>query len=374
MGIGDDLVGGVEQLLVSNVIQRRALFRMVGPASQAWRAESDIARIHAGMHCLLLPSASTGLALILEQLALPEGSEVLIAPFGWVANWSAIARAGLSPRFVPLDARLQMRCEAVADRITDRTSAVIVTHLMGRGQQAVADIAALCQARGIPLLEDIAQSFGVSVRGRRAGTHGVAAWCSLNHHKILSSGDGGFILVQDGSMFDRIAARHDQGNILRNGKRRRVEPVEPGLSLRVNEVTAAVVRAQLARFHLLRGRILRLHAAIARAATAAGLRTIEPHEGDLPFTVLFRRPAGWSYPSLLDSGWHVATNVPWLAETTRTAAALDPAIAETDETLAGISAIGAGFIDPYYAIPKGLLITDDASGADAVVATLERGT
>ena len=179
MGIGEDLIGGVEQLLVSGVIRRRALFRMTGSGSQSWRAERQIERMYPGTRCLLLPSATIGLAMILEALDLQPGQEVLVAPLGWVANWSCITRAGFAPRFVPLDADLQMRTEDVAARITDRTGAIIVTHLMGRGQQAVGEIARVAASRGIPLLEDIAQSFGVSVHGRRVGTFGEAAWCSL---------------------------------------------------------------------------------------------------------------------------------------------------------------------------------------------------
>jgi len=371
MGIGEDLIGGVEQLLVAGVIRRRALFRMTGPASQSWRAETQVERMHPGSRCLLVPSATIGLAMILEALDVQPGQEVLIAPFGWVSNWSCIVRAGLVPRFVPLDADLQMHEEDVAARISERTGAIVVTHQMGRGQQAVGEIARLAEARGIPLLEDIAQSFGVMVRGRRVGTFGEAAWCSLNHHKILSTGDGGFVLLRDEARFDRVTRHHDQGMVIRNGKRRPLAPVEPGLSLRVNELTAAVLRAQLARFHLIRTRILAHHAAVASACSRRGLDLIPAHSGDIPFTVLFRRPDGWRYPTLCDSGWHLADNVPWLSEVAERAAADDPAVAATFGLIGKVSAVGAGFIDPYYAIPAGLRITDDVSGADGLVGGLE---
>ena len=315
MGIGGELVGDLEHLLTAQTLHRRTLFRMRGATSQCWRAEMEIQQMYVGMRCLLLPSATIGLALLLEVLGLEPGREVLITPFGWVSNWSCIRRAGLVPRFLPLDDRLQLQVEQVAGRMSDRTGAVIVTHMMGRGQQAVEDIAKVCRDRGIPLLEDIAQSFGVSVKGRRAGTFGAAAWCSLNHHKILSTGDGGFVLVGDESLFARLSARHDQGYVMQNGKRRPANAVEPGLSLRVNELMAAVLRAQLARYHLVRTRILALHGAVAKACEARlGLEVIVPHDGDLPFTVLFKRPAQMRYPPLADSGWHVAANVPWLAK------------------------------------------------------------
>ena len=179
------------------------------------------------------------------------------------------------------------------------------------------------------------------------------------------------MLLRDEEKFDRVARRHDQGMVIRNGKRRPVEPVGPGLSLRVNELTAAVLRAQLARYHLIRTRILARHAAVANACSRRGLDLVPAHDGDIPFTVLFHRPEGWRYPTMSDSGWHVAGNVPWLVDVANRAAADDPEVAATLEVMGGISAVGAGFIDPYYAIPAGLRITDDISGADALVQDLE---
>ena len=60
--------------------------------------------------------------------------------------------------------------------------------------------------------------------------------------------------------------------------------------------------------------MLSLHAALSSALRARfNFRLIEPHSGDLPFTVLFERPATWTIRRLAESGWHMAANVPWLA-------------------------------------------------------------
>jgi dTDP-4-amino-4,6-dideoxygalactose transaminase len=297
----------------------------------------------------------------------------LIAPFGWLSNWSCIRRAGLVPRFMPLNDDLQLDAALVADRITARTGAVIVTHLLGRGQQAVEEIATLCDDFRIPLLEDVAQSFGVAVSGRRVGTFGVAAWCSLNHHKILSTGDGGFVLVRDESLFTQVSALHDQGCIIREGNRRPAANVEPGLSLRTSELVGAILRAQLARFNLIRARVLTMYLALAESCESKlNLSLIPSHDGDLPFTVMFKRPPKMAYPSLVDSGWHIAGNVPWLSAVFAGAAKEDSEIATTVERLAATSAIGAGFVDPYYAVPLGLGITDSLERVPQIIGALEK--
>ena len=371
MGIGNDLVGDVELLMAARVLRRKALHRMIGPASQCWRAENEIQAMYPGTRCLLLPSATVGLSLVLELLDLEPGREVLIPAFGWLSNWSCIRRAGLMPRFVPLDDDLQLRASDVTERLTPRTGAVIVTHLMGRGHQEIAAIAEVCAERGVPLLEDVAQSFGVSIRGQRAGTFGLAAWCSLNHNKLVSTGDGGFVLSTDEDFFAQLCGRHDQGCVLRDGKRRPAASVEPGLSLRTNELTAAVLRGQMARFALVRGKVLSLHGALSAALRARyNVRIVAPYSGDVPFTVLFERPHDMNYPSLAESGWHVAANVPWLTEVHAGGAADDPAVGRTLETLARVSAVGAGFVDPYYAVPAGVGITEGAESVERTIAAL----
>jgi dTDP-4-amino-4,6-dideoxygalactose transaminase len=373
MGIGNDLIGGLEQLMAKRVLTSRHLFRMVGESSHCWKAEKEIEQMYPGMHCLLLPSATIGLSLILESLDLKSGQEVLISPFGWLSNWSSILRAGLVPRFLPLDDDLQLHKKAVADRINHLTGGVIVVHLMGRGQQAIAEISEICRKRGVILIEDIAQSFGVTVRGQRAGTFGEAAWCSLNHNKMISTGDAGFILVNDAHVFSLVSGLHDQGCLIHRGKRwRSGKTLRPGLSLRVNELTGAVLRAQLARYHYIRNRIQLLHTSLSKVCeNQLNLEVLHSYNGDIPFTVLFKRPKKCSYPVLVDSGWHVAVNVPWLAEVYTESAKGDPAIAKTIEILAGTSAIGSGFIDPYYAIEMGLNITDSHDEVDELIERLK---
>jgi hypothetical protein len=164
---------------------------------------------------------------------------------------------------------------------------------------------------------------------------------------------------------------------MQEGARRPATQLEPGLSLRSTDLIAAVLRAQIARFNFIRNRILRLNEALGSAcASDLGVENLAPHRGDVPFTVLFRRPtkmnypSNVNYPSLAESGWHVAAHVPWLATTFADAARDDASLAATYSHLAAISAVGAGFVDPYYAIPLGLRVTDTTAEVPAAVQKL----
>ena len=374
MGIGNELIGDVEELLVNRVIRKQSLFRHSGQSSMAWRAEQELSDFFNGHHALLLPSATSALLLILEALDLPHGSFVAIGVFGWLANWSCIQRAGLKPLFIPVDENLNIRPEILSEYIRDKNvSVVVLAHLLGRGQSYAKEIVEICQKLNIPLLEDIAQAFGVRIGSQRAGTFGVAAWSSFNHHKILSTGDGGFVLTSDRLMFENFSALHDQGCLVKNGKRS--IPKEPisGLSLRVNQLTAGVLRAQIARFSYIRARLWRLYQELSAEFIERELgNLIVPSEGDLPFSLMFcRKEKTTNYPSMLDSGWHYAGNVSWLRQSIETALAFDPQLRQTTNILASTYALGCGFTDKYFAMPLGLSINGNSEEIVKLLETLE---
>ncbi len=376
-GIGNDLIGDVEELLVRRVVRSRALFRFDrGAESCAARCEAELARSYDAAGALLLPSASLGLLVILKALDLPPGSRVAVAPLGWIANFSVLEWLGLSPYFLRLDADLHVEVESVSAAIDAGVEAVLLVHLMGRAQRATAQIAAVCGERGVPLVEDVAQSYGVrhdAPDGRLAGSSGCAAYGSFNHHKILSTGDGGFVAVRDPEMLARVRALHDQGCGMEEGKRRPPADPRPGLSLRVNELTAAVALAQIARFHLIRSRVrARYREVEAMIAGGERIELIRPGAGDVPFTLLLRATDGrrLDYPDLSQSGWHTAWNIPYLRSRVDAQCAGDPRLAEVESRIAATYSVGCGFVDKYFATPCGLPIEADEAARDRVRAML----
>jgi dTDP-4-amino-4,6-dideoxygalactose transaminase len=365
-GIGNDLIGDVEDLLLGQVVSSRALFRFDrGAESFAARCEAELARSHDAPGALLLPSASLGLLVILKALGLPAGSRVAVAPFGWIANFSVLELLGLRPHFLRLDADLHVVGESVLDAIDAGAEAVLLVHMMGRAQRATAEIAAACRSRGIPLIEDVAQSYGVRQGGRAVGSSGCAAYSSLNHHKLLSTGDGGFVVVHTTELLEQIRALHDQGCGMVSGKRTAPAAPLPGLSLRVNELTAAVALAQITRFNLIRARVLKRYREVEQMfAGRESVELIRPDDGDIPFTLLFRTKHGREidYPDLSESGWHSAWNIPYLGACLAAQCAADPRLDEVASRLATTHSIGCGFVDSYYAASLGVpLNADDAA-------------
>lgn len=368
MGIGNEYIGAVESLLLDRVIGSRTLFRMSGPWSMTWQAEKEVEALLRIKHVLLVPSATVGLALILDAVSLRPGMNVVCATFGWLSNWSILARAGLHPKFVSTDENLQIPIQVIQEAIDENTIAVIATHMMGRGQRGIEEIAQLCERENLYLLEDISQSFGVSVSGQRAGTFGLASFGSFNHHKLLSCGDGGFIGTNDSNLFDRICALHDQGCILRSGSRSLGDRIDQGLSLRMTDLTGAVLRGQLTRFNSIRTRILVLHEAIKSEIEGnLGWNCLTKCDGDIPFTVVFEKPKSLRYPSLFESGWHVAENVPWLTNLDERTKAV---FRETNLILSKKAIVGSGLVDLYLGASMGVEMKKNVYSVESLVEDL----
>ncbi len=150
---------------------------------------------HARAYALLTNSGTAAIHSMYEALDLRPGDEVLVPCYTFHATVSPIVFTGAKP--VPIDCGPDgnMDPALIEAAITERTRAIIVTHMWGIPCEMAA-IAAIARRRGLVLLEDCSHAHGASYRGVKCGAFGdMAAW-SLQGEKIISGGEGG-ILVAD---------------------------------------------------------------------------------------------------------------------------------------------------------------------------------
>ena len=142
---------------------------------------------------VLLNSGSNSLHLALALLDLPEGSEVIVPSFTWIACANAVQLNRLKPVFCDVDvASCNMRPADVAAKITGRTSAIMVVHYAG----LPAGVAELKQF-GLPIVEDAAHAIDSYDGGRHCGTMGDAGIFSFDAVKNLTTGEGGGVVAAD---------------------------------------------------------------------------------------------------------------------------------------------------------------------------------
>jgi perosamine synthetase len=132
------------------------------------------------------------------------GDEVILPATSPLPTGMPILTCGATPVIVDtLPRSLALDPASVQAKLTDRTRAVITLPLWGYPNDDHDTLALLADA-GIPVIEDACQAHGTTVAGRHAGTNTTAGCFSTHDRKLLSTGEGGFVLTNDDQLADRI--------------------------------------------------------------------------------------------------------------------------------------------------------------------------
>lgn len=220
-----------------------------GPYTQ--RAIEVIRRVTAASEVLLTPSCTAALEMSAIALDLQPGDEVIVPAFSYAPTASAFALRGA--RLVFVDARpdtLNVREDHIAGAITPRTKAIVVLHYAGVPCE-MDSILAVAKAHGLPVVEDSAQAFGSTYRGRPTGGFGRFAALSFHATKNVHSVKGGALLANDPADSERIRVIQDRGTDRYRyfqGLVSEYQWVDLGSSYMLNELLAALLAAQLETF------------------------------------------------------------------------------------------------------------------------------
>jgi len=171
---------------------------------------------------------------------LKDGDEVIVPANTYIASILAISRAGLRPVLVEPSLRTYQIDPALIPRaITPRTRAIMIVHLYGHSAMSH-EIAALCDAHRLLLIEDNAQAHGCIHEGKRTGSLGHAAAHSFYPGKNLGAlGDAGAVTTDDEELAATVRAL---GNY---GSERKYVFAYRGLNSRIDELQAAVLTEKL---------------------------------------------------------------------------------------------------------------------------------
>jgi dTDP-4-amino-4,6-dideoxygalactose transaminase len=248
--IGGNLIGEEELGLVEGVIRSRTLFRHYGPQQPHMvdDFEKSVCELIGSRYALGVATGSGAWFCAAAALDLHAGDEVIMPAFGWITDYSCVSLTGAAPVFADIDDSLNLNPEAFEAKITPCTRAVIVIHYQG-GASRLEEIVDIARRHGIAVIEDVAQACGGFYGGRRLGTWGDISCFSLQTHKMITCGDGGFLTTDNQLYFERAVRFHDLGLLRATFEKRLEKPVmtEPilGMQWRMNELSAAVALAQL---------------------------------------------------------------------------------------------------------------------------------
>jgi dTDP-4-amino-4,6-dideoxygalactose transaminase len=209
--------------------------------------EADLAAFTGAKHVIGVASGTDALLMVLMAKGIGPGDAVLCPSFTFCATGETVALTGATPVFVDvdeatfnIDAASLKKGIATAKRLGLKPKAVIPVDLFGQAADHNA-IAAIAAAEGLFVLDDAAQGFGASYKGRRIGTFGLATATSFFPAKPLGCfGDGGAILTDDAGLAEvlRSIRAHGQGSD-------RYDNVRLGLTARLDTMQAAILIEKL---------------------------------------------------------------------------------------------------------------------------------
>lgn len=205
------------------------------------KLESEIAAYSGAKFGIGCASGSDALILALMALDIQPGDEVLTTPYTFFATAGAISRIGAIPVFADVEGdSFNLDIDRVKEALAKhpKIRAIIPVHLFG-GCAEMDSLCALAAERGIPVIEDAAQSIGSEYKGRRAGSIGQIGCFSFFPSKNLGGyGDGGMITTQDAALAERLSALRVHG---RTGK---YFHQFIGVNSRLDALQAAILRVK----------------------------------------------------------------------------------------------------------------------------------
>ena len=237
---------------VERLLQTGDLFRYTADAdAPVALLEAEFAEMLGSTYALAVSSCSAALFLSLKALDLPRDARVLIPGFTFAAVPSSVIHADCLPVLCEVGDNYRIDLKDFADKLQDNISAVIISHMRGHTSD-MDKILALCEAAGIPVIEDAAHSLGTTWNGRNIGTLGRVGCFSFQSYKMVNAGEGGILVTDDADLVARAIIM--SGAYEHNWKKHPVlhdafarwQNKLPLYNLRLNNLSAAVIRPQLA--------------------------------------------------------------------------------------------------------------------------------
>ena len=260
-------VNAATEAILSGVLSDCGRGKFVGGMEDAY------AKFFGSRYCLSCGSGTAAIHAALFAVGAGPGAEVLTCNHNWISAITAILHAGGTPVLCDTaPGAFHIDPKEIARKATERTRAVVVTHMWG----IPADLDGVMKAAAklkLPVIEDVSHAHGAKYKGRMCGTIGDIGAFSLQGSKAIVAGEGGFLLTGSKRLYQRatVPGHH----IARLGEKMTLKEVRPfaaagGMwTYRIHPVAAAIAGEQLkklpalnaarqANFDRLYGRIKRL--------------------------------------------------------------------------------------------------------------------
>ncbi len=189
-------------------------------------------------------SGTSGLFLCLSALGIGPGDEVITTPFTFISSATSIMMTGAKPVFVDIDpVSLNLDPANLEPAITDKTKAILAVEIFGN-PVGLDSICAIAAKHNLAVIEDSCEALGSSLNGKKVGTFGTVSVFGFYPNKQITTGEGGIILTDDGSLADMCVSLRNQGRGKGGGW---LAHERLGYNFRLSDINCAIGVVQLSR-------------------------------------------------------------------------------------------------------------------------------
>jgi UDP-2-acetamido-2-deoxy-ribo-hexuluronate aminotransferase len=195
-------------------------------------------------HCITVASGTEALLISLMAIGIKPGDEVITTPFSFIATAEVIVLLGAKPVFVDIEPdTCNINAALIEAKITDKTKAIMPVSLYGQPAD-MDEINAIAKKYDLVVIEDAAQSFGASYKGKKSCNLSTIGCTSFFPSKPLGCyGDGGAIFTSDDALAQAMR------EIRVHGQSKRYVHTRVGVGGRMDTLQCAIVLAKLERFN-----------------------------------------------------------------------------------------------------------------------------
>lgn len=279
--------GAADKDALNRVIDRGLLSGFVGSDCDDFYGGPEVRNLECMVreafgvrHAVTMNSATSCLIAAIAALEIEPGDEVIVPPFTMSATVAAILFNSGVPVFVDVETHsFNLDPQNIEAAISPRTRAIMVVHLFGHPAR-MTEIMTIAEKHGLAVIEDNAQSMGATINGAYAGAIGDIGIFSLNRHKLIQTGEGGFCVTDDDNLALRLQLIRNHGENAAASKGAARPGRIIGYNFRMTELEAAVACVQFGAREQVQGQIIEMAGYLdEHIAGHPGIRPVRPSPG-----------------------------------------------------------------------------------------------
>lgn len=239
-------IGQEEIDAVARAINSRDFFKINNSGRECYSFEEEWKKTTGSEYAILMTSGFGAITSALIGLGIGPGDEVIVPGYTYIATALAVTAVGAIPVICEVDETLTLDPVDAEKKISSHTKAIMPVHIQGFPSNMDA-ICGLAKKYGIKVVEDACQADGGTYHGKYLGAIGDAGAYSFNYFKVITAGEGGMLVTDNRTVFERALIYHDACAVAFFGDQLNGinEPLFGGVEFRVSDITGAILREQL---------------------------------------------------------------------------------------------------------------------------------